>query len=93
MSDLLQHLPVNSGPTSSEDFAKIQPYIPAAPATSAPASKLTARGYILVIVLFVLLSLPFWNILNGKVNSYLVLGIKILLFVAGLFLFQKYVTL
>lgn len=87
MSDSLLNLPVKNIPATSEEYAKIQPYL------SAPQSlgaELNLRFYVLIGVLFVLLSLPFWNSAFGKLNIYVILIVKLALFVFGIIAIQKF---
>lgn len=76
MSDSLAQLPTNAQPVSSDDYARVQPYLAAPKPRGEPL-----RFYVFMTVLFVLLSLPFWNALGAP---YVVLGIRAALFLAAL---------
>jgi hypothetical protein len=83
MSDSLESLPTTNEPPSSEDYAKIHPYL------SSTAEFVNARKtYLIAAALFFALSLPFLDKLFEKVkmSPYILLLIKTAVFTIALYL-------
>lgn len=88
MSDSLHNLPTHDKPALSEDFARVQPYLTDSSTNTKNAHEI--KFYAFITILFVLLSLPFWNKLGEKIGSYVLLAIKIVIFIASIVLYNKY---